>query len=335
MAMEDDDLYTAPCLLVPPNPSFQCSESKATHYVLFTCNVPNSSSRLEFACRSPSCGALHENEPSVHDQRSEQDEDECRVDPNFFDAGYTMAGSTGFTIWTGTRLLIEALCWRQDCYCDRLITIQRRLVNARVLELGAGVGVVGAYIAASLGGTVLLTDLPTLVENAIEDNLARNETKHCQMDTQHDNQTKDSHFWLGTHPRRIGNGWASSTPLDWTRPIHEQLTPLQCQSIDFIVASDVVFLISMLQSLLDTVSALFASSSHNDPSFLLSFQRRDSKDGEESASFTTVTRIIREVKGRGWSCHCLAWRPVMVMKEGDNGEVAKVESQVFVFEIRP
>ncbi|KAL3783621.1 hypothetical protein HJC23_004987 [Cyclotella cryptica] len=330
-----DNYYTAPHLLLPPNHSFQCSEKKENHSVLFSCNLPKSSLRLEFACRSPSCGALHENEPSVHTQQSEEDEDECLVDPNFFDSGYTMAGLTGFTIWTGTRLLIETLCWRQDCYCDRLTTIQRRLANARVLELGAGVGVVGVYIAASVGSSVLLTDLPTLVENAIEDNLARNEAANDKLERQQNNPTKESHLWLGPNPHRIGNGWASSASLDWTRPIYQQLTPLQSQSIDFIVASDVVFLVSMLQSLLNTVSSLFASSSHNDPSFLLSFQRRDSKDGEESISFTTVNRVIREVKQRGWTIDCLAWRPVMVMKETKNGEVAKVESQVFVFEIRP
>jgi hypothetical protein len=262
------DDCTSPSLLLHPNSSFHCHESKSKNLILFICNLPSSAS-LEFACRSPSCGALHKNEQSVHD---ESEDEECYVDPNFFDNGYTMAGATGFTVWTGARLLIEALCWSTENHSDVLKDIQSRILDSKVIELGAGVGVVGTYLAAS-GGQVLVTDLPTLVENAIDDNLQRNEIKYNNKD--------DAPSWLGSHCHKIGKGWASSASLDWTVPIHEQLTPNQCQSIDFIVASDVVFLVSMLKSLLYTVSSLFASSAANDPSFILSFQRRDSQEGED------------------------------------------------------
>lgn len=292
--------------------------------VLFTCNLPCGKC-LEFATRAPSCGALHENEESANPSDVEENE-ECCVDPNFFDSGYTMAGSTGFTIWTGTRLLIEALCWGQDNQSSRLKEIQSSILKARVIELGAGVGVVGTYLAAC-GGNILVTDLPTLVENAIDDNLQRNAA--CSTDA-----VEIAPSWLGSNSQRIGKGWANSAPLDWTVQIQEQLSEEQCQSIDFIIASDVVFLVSMLQSLLSTVASLFEASTTNNPSFILSFQRRDSQDGEDSTSFTTVNRVIREVKERGWSMDCLAWRPVNVLKER-GGTVVKEESQVFVFEIRP
>lgn len=322
-----DNKLTTPSLLLPANVSFQCSESKSSKSsILFTCNLP-SSTRLEFVTRSPSCGALHENESSAH-ETEQQEEDEFCVDPNFFDEGYTMAGSTGFTIWTGTRLLIECLCWNNHHQSYRLAELQQQIMKARVLELGAGVGVVGTYIAGC-GGNVLLTDLRTLVDNAIEDNLIRNES------IKQTNDHQDDPSWLGSNPHRIEKGWAASTPLDWTIPIHDQLTPTQCKSIDIIIASDVVFLRSMLTSLLDTVASLFESNSHNNPSFILSFQRRDSKDGEESAAFTTVNGVIGEVRGRGWRMDCLAWRHVMVMKERDDGLVVREESEVFVFEIRP
>jgi hypothetical protein len=91
----------------------------------------------------------------------------------------------------------------------------------------------------------------------------------------------------------------------------------------------------MLTSLLDTVESIFKSSSHNNPSFILSFQRRDAKDGEESSSFTTVNRIISSVKKRGWTIDCLAWRPVTVRKEECNGDVKEEQSEVFVFDINP
>ena len=140
--------------------------------------------------------------------------------------------------------------------------------------------------------------------------------------------------WLGTNVYRIGKGFANSASLDWTIPIQDQLTLDQCQSIDYIIASDVVFLVSMLTALLDTVASIFELSSANNPSFILSFQRRDSQDGEDSESFTTVKRVVRDVKDRGWSMDCLAWRPVTVLKEVD-GQVVKDTSEVFVFEIRP
>jgi hypothetical protein len=174
---------------------------------------------------------------------------------------------------------------------------------------------------------VLLTDLPTLVDNAIDDNLQRNATIQPE-------NGQSAPAWLGRSAFRIGKGWASSASLDWTLPIQDQLSSEQCKSVDIIIASDVVFLVSMLQSLLDTVASLFEESAANNPSFILSFQRRDSQDGEESTSFTTVNRVICEVKKRGWNMDCLAWRPVTVLKERDS-EVVKEESQVFIFEIRP
>ena len=270
------------------------------------------------------------------------------MDPHFFDEGYTLAGSTGFTIWTGTRLLIETLCWEKSrsrsCSTDeqqhdedhvsahdRLKEIQSSILKARVIELGAGVGVVGTYLAAC-GGNVLITDLPTLVENAIDDNLQRNSMEDTMKEPEVNLDAPPS--WLGTNVYRIGKGFANSASLDWTIPIQDQLTLDQCQSIDYIIASDVVFLVSMLTALLDTVASIFESSSANNPSFILSFQRRDSQDGEDSESFTTVKRVVRDVKERGWSMDCLAWRPVTVLKEVD-GQVVKDTSEVFVFEIRP
>lgn len=316
---------TSQSLYLPPNPAFQCRESKSGNSILFICNLP-SGAEIEFATRSPSCGALHENEPSAQDD----EEEEFCVDPNFFDTGYTMAGATGFTIWTGTRLLIESVCWSHENCTDKLRELQARILNARVIELGAGVGVVGTYLAGC-GADVLVTDLPTLVENAIDDNLERNKNGPDQIESSCNSKPP---LWLGSDSHRIGQGWAKSVPLDWTIPILQQLTPSQCQSIDIIIASDVVFLVSMLESLLDTVASLFETSFHNNPSFILSFQRRDSRDGDDSTSFTTVNRVIREVKKRGWSMDCLAWRPVNVLKEkGVN--VVKDESQVFVFEVRP
>ena len=141
-----------------------------------TCHENKCVASLEFACREPSCGALLPNETAVH-----RNDDACeyyyyQVDPNFFDAGYTLAGKTGFQVWTGARFLLETLLWPNNKMDGkRLQYWQESLVDMNILELGAGVGVVGMSLA-SMGANVLLTDLPTLVEHAVEPNLIRNAT---------------------------------------------------------------------------------------------------------------------------------------------------------------
>ena len=226
-------------------------------------------------------------------------------------------------VWTGSRLLIETLAWPNSNDCNRLKEIQQFICQgAKLIELGAGVGVVGTYLS-SIGAEVLLTDLSTLVENAIDNNLARNAT------TQTDDNPHPS--WLAPSDGvPIGKGWAASASLDWTCRLDEQLT-IQQSSVDFIIASDVVFLSSMLNSLLKTVESIFQSSSGS--SFILSFQRRDAKDGAESSLFTTVDGVIDAIKTRGWKIDCLAWRPVIVSREASDGNVSDVETEVFVFEI--
>lgn len=129
------------------------------------------------------------------------------VDPDFFDSGYTLAGKTGFQMWTGTRLLIEALLWKlpssksSSCSCSgddhhqyqdfpRLQYWQERLLRSNglhALEFGAGVGVVGTYLAAAAGVHVLLTDLPTLVNHSIAPSLKRNHPAFRRENTKNQN----------------------------------------------------------------------------------------------------------------------------------------------------
>ena len=60
----------------------------------FYCNLPSqSNTKLEFNCREPSCGALERDEKAA-----KLADDDYTVDPNFFDVGYSMAGSTGFKV---------------------------------------------------------------------------------------------------------------------------------------------------------------------------------------------------------------------------------------------
>ena len=114
-------------------------------------------------------------------------------------------------------------------------------------------------------------------------------------------------------------GWASVAVIDWSVPLNEEVSSIS--SLDWIIASDCVWLKSMLDSLLDTVTSLFEFNPN--ARLLLSFQRRDSGD---NTKFSSVSSIINSVQRRKWSIDCLAWRHVS--QEGE-----KEPKEVFVFEI--
>lgn len=323
-------------LLRPPCEGFQCGETIIKEHaendnhndddyllldgctVRFHCTLPNSIRRLEFQCREPSCGVLIGDETKV-----EKKENDVFVDPNFFDTGYTLAGATGWQVWPGSRLLVETLTWPQPSLDGRrLEQIQEFLANgANVLELGAGVGMVGCCLA-NAGANVLLTDLPTLVDHCIRPNLLLNQ--HVNTNGKHCSNGRPS--WLEDPDAvPVGKGWVSAAALDWSRPVKEQLTSLQRRSIDYVVASDCVWLVSMLEGLFGTVESLFEESRHRQPKLLMSFQRRDPKEGATGGMFTSVDNVLDEIKKRGWDVECLAWRPVAY-----KGEESK---EVFVFDI--
>ena len=61
------------------------------------------SRRLEFNCRDRSCGVLLPTEPSVPAIILDG-----RTDPFFFEPGFSLEAMTGFQIWPGSRLVVEA-----------------------------------------------------------------------------------------------------------------------------------------------------------------------------------------------------------------------------------
>lgn len=284
--------------------------------VLFYCNTPDRGKNLYFGCREPSCGVLVDKEA-----KAEKSEDGF-VDPFFFEKGYTLAGKTGWQVWPGSRLMVESLTFPQPT-CDSQNLIKNQILiskGARVLELGAGVGVVGASLA-NAGAQVLLTDLPTLVTYSILPNLERNEATN-NIDGA---SSKAQPPWLQEcHPTQIGKGWAGALSLDWTRPLNEQLQERQ-RNVDIIVACDCLWLLSMLESLFGTVETIFKSTP-SPTTFLMSFQRRDPRDDcNNNNMFTSVDRIVKEIKKRCWTLQCLSWNQVSC--DG------KEENEVFLFEI--
>ncbi|KAL3925843.1 MAG: hypothetical protein SGILL_000125 [Bacillariaceae sp.] len=338
-----------------PPEGFQCGEfldhSDSTTNVMFFCTIPvrsesfgtEHSCRLTFCCRDRSVGVLEQKEEKLTTEDIEENqEEEVNVDPNFFDSGYTLAGRTGFQVWAGTRILLEALLYSSPGDCSRLETIQKELwsSNKKILELGAGVGVVSTSLAAALSAQILSTDLPTLVEHSIVPNLRRNENqtrKSALRNVDRKVETMILPEWLCSASRNqlfeeedfgdeppvfpIGDagGWVSIASVDWTKPLSERVASI-ANEVDWIIASDCVWLVSMLDSLLDTVDRIFQKNTQ--ARLILSFQRRDAAD---SSRFTRIDSIVDAARARGWGVECLAWRYTHVDGDTETKEVMVVE----------
>ena len=257
----------------------------------------------------------------------------------------------------------------------------------KVLELGSGVGLVGTSLAA-LGHQVVLTDLPTLIKHSVLPNMKLNSFRKKSNKDSKDRQItaedpSSPPSWLasiisggkdtrknaarGYHlcPIQAGNdqdfGWMRELSLDWTKPLQVQVpnADQSFQDLDLVIASDCVWLKSMLDSLLDTMASIFDVSG-SQTSFILSFQRRDknsrnrsipnqthdrsskppdSTSSSSSSMFTTVESILEAIDQRGWTWECLAWRYTLVeaeeheKEECDGGDMLRRE--VYVVEVRP
>jgi Lysine methyltransferase len=339
----DHGFHAAESLRRPPCSEFHCGETRSENHVTFRCCVPGRD--LFFSCRSPSCGVLTGDEHASSNEKRgetscttqhEQDEDDSFAWIAVESYPFAVAQKTGFQIWPGTRLLVESLRFPRKGDHLRLQHWQQALVRGdtkgysiRVLELGAGVGVVGTSLADA-GAQVLLTDLPSVVADSLTPNLLRNANKNPS-----DHESCPP--WLRQHSQqavRIGRGWAAAASLDWTKL--KQLSEPFC-SVDLIVAADCAFLSSMLQAMLQTVSALFEAASNvrdrRFPRLLLSCQQRDPD------FFTSIAKTLAEIRTRSWAVECLSWYPVTGIDILDNNECqttgGNFESEVFLFEVTP
>lgn len=112
----ENESMVDPSKFRPSPKEFQCGEELeecviGRSGVSFFCTLPKSKhgdgSRLTFSCRDRSSGVLESEESAITNDEFEATQNATAVDPFFFDAGYTLAGRTGFQVWSvSTRISI-------------------------------------------------------------------------------------------------------------------------------------------------------------------------------------------------------------------------------------
>ena len=212
---------------------------------------------------------------------------EVEVDPFFFDAGYSVAASTGFArVWEGAEAL-SAFLRRAPERCR----------GKRVLELGAGAGECG-LVAACLGAHACLTDVRAVVEHVIRRNVEQNG----------EGEATAREAWPGSI--RVGRGSATRATLDWGEPIPERPfggSDVRFSDADLIIAAECVWLRELLPPFAATASTLLRNGAAE---MILSVRDRSStEDASSGKAFAHTNEVVREFENAGCALTTLHRQP--------------------------
>ncbi len=224
-------------------------------------------------------------------QRRNIEEAEDEVDPNFFDADYSIAASTGSLMWEGSWAVIEQLR-RQDAW------LTERLRGAKCVELGSGIGLLGCA-AAAVGAHVLLTDVPAIVDTVLLPNIRANAAMSPEREAV-------SGGWRGA--TRVGSGSACAQPLDWERPLDGQrpwwspddgddgdgALPNDPRDCSVVLAAECVWLKELVPPFVRTVTAIL-SCAHR-PVCILAFRERANLD---TSAFSSAASVLAAFDAAG------------------------------------
>lgn len=235
--------------------------------------------------------------------RKDLEAEDYSQDPNFFDSDYSIAAATAWVVWDATRDCVTLLRQPDSWVCARLR-------GARVLELGAGTGFLGLCVAAATGAHVLVSDVATVVAEVLRPNLALNAAPDV------DDEAQAQKRWRGAVT--VGAGSVAAQPLDWMRPVGEQLAPCDPRDADVILAAECVWLQELVDPFVETVCALLRSPRR--PVCVLVFRERAVAT---SQAFTRCAAVVAEFGRRG----------VVAAERGTLGEDCKAESATRFYEL--
>ena len=182
-------------------------------------------------------GEEGDEEEEEEEEGEENDKDvDFAIDPYFFDDGYSVAATTGFArVWEGASV-----------FTDFLVQELPELTwKKKVVELGSGVGLCGLAVAIANEANVTLTDLPSVVEGILIQNIEQNSTSLAE------------NGWyrvIGTH-----GGSARAVALNWEKPMAcHQLTTSgeERDAIDVIIAAECIWLADLLDCFCVTLNIL-------------------------------------------------------------------------------
>mmetsp|Transcript_70568 Transcript_70568/g.106761 ORF Transcript_70568/g.106761 Transcript_70568/m.106761 type:complete len:454 (+) Transcript_70568:45-1406(+) len=229
------------------------------------------------------------------------------TDPFFFNEDYSVAASTGLTkVWDGAWTVLNLLSLfliqqRQQEVLAQNDDDQKWLLardclrpNSIIVELGSGSGLVG-LVAACLGGHVLLTDVPTVVENALEPNIGRNSGALTLSATSSPAGTASSPW---PDARSIGRGTVACAPFDWRRVQrchsgadveyeNENAIPLSTP-VNVILAVECLWLKDLLKPFVAASLALLS----NPAAASMNTATTGSDHDDDSASTATMTPVM-------------------------------------------
>ena len=262
--------------------------------------------------------------------RDEDAKDDDWTDPNFFEPGYSVAGSTGFRVWEGTRVAADLLRpasertyayvlgargWEKheagadadadedadaDVDVDAAVEgVRVALEGKRVLELGSGTGLAALALAKAGGAHVLATDLRAVVDDVLWVNVDR------AAEGEGEGEGEGFFFPGGV---RVGEGSVACYPLDWVsvesgedwcrvtslaRP-QLALDPLGC-ACDVVLGVECVWLAELVPSFVATVEAAFGRGARGGQALLIGRERAT----EASTVFCSMGDVAAAFRARG------------------------------------
>eukprot|EP00441_Pelagodinium_beii_P006477 CAMPEP_0197699954 /NCGR_PEP_ID=MMETSP1338-20131121/121313_1 /TAXON_ID=43686 ORGANISM="Pelagodinium beii, Strain RCC1491" /NCGR_SAMPLE_ID=MMETSP1338 /ASSEMBLY_ACC=CAM_ASM_000754 /LENGTH=561 /DNA_ID=CAMNT_0043283507 /DNA_START=56 /DNA_END=1741 /DNA_ORIENTATION=- len=206
-------------------------------------------------------------------------------------SGHYAAGASGAVLWPASTKLIE---WLDD-------EVPASCMNfTRALELGAGLGAAGLFLALHKGCEVVLTETPESLPL-----LTRNVTEN---------------YPDGLSPQ--------VAPLVWGDAEHIHM--LGTGTFDLIIGSDVTYRPDCLDALLSTAAQLLAPGGR----FLLSLQDRP---GEvEHVEYTLQQQVGGSSSSRPWRIESKLERKVEIRADFSNGQGADDEedARIILLELR-